>query len=185
MGQELGQGGCRSSSRSSLAGQLVEGWRRPWSIFGGLPSASSLRRTFSVSTPGKPPSFQSLCAGLQPPLPSRPGVPLHCLAPPLLAGQRSGASMAKAADVSAGPFQSLQEAVGRSRPHSCLPLLGAPLAATPGWSRQVEALGPGQWYWLWPSSSRPSWNWSESSSLAKPLTLLSSSPSSGSLFMVP
>lgn len=61
MGQELGQGACRSSSRSSLAGQLVEGWRRPWSIFGGLPSASSLRHAFSISTPGKSPRFQSVC----------------------------------------------------------------------------------------------------------------------------
>lgn len=44
-------------------------------------------------------------------------------------------------------------------------------------------LSPNQW--LWPSSSSPSWNRAESSSLAKALRPLSSSPSSGWLFMVP
>lgn len=101
---------------------------------------------FSIVTPGKSPSPQSLCPGLQPPLPtggaclcplSNPGVPVHCPAPPIPAGQQAGASMrpmARSADVFARPFQSLQEVVGRSRPPSCLLLPGPPLATTPGWS---------------------------------------------------
>lgn len=88
------------------------------------------------------------------------------------------------ADVFLRPFRSLQE-VAEVQAALCLPLPGPPLAATPGWSRQGEGSGPGQWYWLAPSNSRPSWNWAASSSCAKPLTPLSSSPSSGALLMVP
>lgn len=155
---------------------------------------SCLTHTFSILTPGRFPSLQSLCPGLQPSLPrcgaclyppSHPGVPLHHAAPPVLAGQQVGAStqlMARVADVSAGDFP--KSAGGSGEVWAAL-LPGPPLATTPSWSRQVEASGPGQWYWLWPSSSSPSWNLAESSSLAKPLTPLSSSPSSSCLFMVP
>lgn len=80
--------------------------------------------TLSPSRPRESPPAFSLCAGLQLPLSSRPGVPQHCLAPPFLDGQRSGASMAKVADVSAGPFQSLQEAVGRVQAPLLLPSAG-------------------------------------------------------------
>lgn len=51
----MGVGGRQSSSRSSLVGQLVEGWRSPWRVFGGLLSASSLMHTFSIWTPGRSP----------------------------------------------------------------------------------------------------------------------------------
>ena len=95
------EGEGRTAAEAPWAGQLVEGWRRPQRVFSGLPPASSLTQTFSTVTPGKSPSLQSLCSGLQPLLPrhgarryppSHPGVPLHCLSSPVLAGQQVGAS---------------------------------------------------------------------------------------------
>lgn len=94
-----GQGG-RAAAAAPRAGQLVEGWRRLQGVSGGLLPASFLTHTFSIVTQKSPPAF-SLCLGLRPRLrrhgacpypPSHPGVPLHCPASPVLAGQQVGAS---------------------------------------------------------------------------------------------